>query len=217
MFGPDLARLGKDDPDANPRIDFDGTGEPFEGLLEKFDRAGLVPVIRDVTSDLGISCVVASATDDSVPGFPQAHGGIGAHPNARIAAVRALAELAQSRAVDIQGVREDLQPAGMPVDAAEAHLQRVQKIEPQRWLLQQEGLRCRLSDLPSVINDDVVADIRLIISRLAKSGMERVIVVDFSEPGPFSVVRVLVPGLEYWALDKGRLGKRAARFWKEQY
>jgi ribosomal protein S12 methylthiotransferase accessory factor len=197
MFGKQVAVLGWDDPDAYPRIDFQDAGEPFTSLLDKFARAELYPVVRDVTSDFGIPCVLAAVADESVPGFPQAHLGAGAHPNARIAVARALTELAQSRAVDIQGVREDIAPIGVVVRPEERKLQRVHKIQPQLWLLQQAGVQRRFCDIGSFENEDVGEDIQLILSRLTANGIERVIVVDFSEPGRFSVVRVMVPGLEF--------------------
>ncbi len=186
------------------------------GLLEKFTRAGLDPVIRDITSDFGIPCVLACVADDCVPGFPQAHAGMGAHPNATIAVIRALTELAQSRAVDIQGVREDIAPAGIDLHPAERHTQRVEKIEAQRWTLRQAGRSRPLRDIPSVENDDIADDIRLILSRLVEHGIDRVVVVNLSEAGsPFAVVRALVPGLEFWSLEQGKLGDRAVRFWRE--
>jgi ribosomal protein S12 methylthiotransferase accessory factor len=217
VFGADAAAaFGCDDPNAYPRIDLQDAGEPILSLIRKFETAGLSPVVRDITSDFGIPCVMASAADDCVPGFPQAHGGMGTHPIARIAVTRALTELAQSRAGDIQSVREDLQPAGITVHPADRKMQRIQKIQPQRWMLQQAGVERRLRDMPSFENDDIADDIRLILSRLARNGIERVIVVDLSEPGAiFSVVRVLVPGLEFWALDQGKLGHRATKFWRE--
>ncbi len=216
VFGAKVAELGGDDPDACPRVDLGQAGEPITSVLKKFARAGLSPVVRDMTSDLGIPCIIAAVSDDSVPGFPQAHSGMGAHPNARIAVVRALTELAQSRAVDIQGVREDLTAAGTPVHAVNRKLQRVQKIRPQFWMLQQAGRMRPFREIVSVENEDIADDLRLILSRLQSKGIERVIVVDLSEGGGvFSVVRVLVPGLEFWALDEGKLGDRAVRFWRE--
>ena len=60
---------------------------------------------------LGIPAIFAAAADEHIPGFPMAHSGLGAHPDVEVALRRALTELAQSRCVDIQGVREDLLPA----------------------------------------------------------------------------------------------------------
>lgn len=214
-FGEQAGAEGWDDPNAYPRIDLTAAGEPFPDLLASFGRAGLHPVVRDTTSDLGVCCVIASVADDSVPGFPQAHGGMGAHPNARIAVIRALTELAQSRAVDIQGVREDIIPAGAAARASSRHTQRVRKIEPRRWVLQQSGCLRPFREMPSFESDDIAEDIRLILSRLAGKGMERVLVADMSDPGGFSVVRVMAPGLEFWGLDRGKIGPRALHFWHQ--
>lgn len=214
LLGIEAAREGSDDADACPLIDLSGAGDPIEELVRKFQQAGLCPIVRDITSEFGIPCVIASAADDSVPGFPQAHSGLGAHPNARIAVVRALGELAQSRVVDIQGVREDLMPAGVPVAAHSAHTQRVQKIQTQRWMLQRRGVKRRFCDLLSTENDDIADDIRLILSRLQEHGIERAIVVDFTEPGGFAVVRVIVPGFELWSVDHEKIGARAIEFWR---
>ncbi len=203
-----------DDLSACPRIDLSGAGEPVASLLEKYDRAGLRPVIRDITSELGICVVSASVADDSVPGFPQVHAGMGAHPNVRIAVVRALTELAQSRAADIQAAREDLLPASPEASSPGMHLRRVHKFDPGHWMTCPAGPFRPLSEISSVENDDIADDIRLIFARLQRNGMDRVIVVDFSEPGGFPVVRVLVPGLEFWALDQGAIGPRALDYWR---
>ena len=205
---------GADDPDACPRIDLAGAGDPFPLLLEKFERAGLRLVVRDITSDIGIPSAVASTADDTVPGFPQAHGGMGAHPNARIAVIRAITELAQSRVVDIQGAREDIVAAHETAPEGNRLTQRVHKIEPGRWLFQQTGRTRRFRQMASVQNDDIADDIRLILARLARHGIERVLVVDLSGPDGFAVVRVMAPGLEFWALDGERIGPRALAFWR---
>jgi ribosomal protein S12 methylthiotransferase accessory factor len=192
-----------------------GASDPFSELLLKYERAGVRPVVRDITSALGICCAIATVTDDSIPDFPQAHSGMGAHPNARIAVVRALTEVAQSRLVDIQAVREDLSPSGAVVGPEARHLQRITCIDRRRWLLQESGPWRTLPEMPSVEQDDIADDIRLILDRLAAHGIERVIAVDFTTPGGFAVVRVLVPGLEFWAMDQGRIGTRATEFWRK--
>jgi ribosomal protein S12 methylthiotransferase accessory factor YcaO len=214
VFGTVVGGTGKDDVSACPIVDLRRAGQPIEELLERFEQAGLRPLVRDITSDLGICCVVASACDDSVQGFPQAHCGLGAHPNARIAVTRALTELAQSRATDIQGAREDIVAAGTAVPSTERHMQRIQKIEARRWLLQNAGPARWFSDLRSVQNEDISADINVILASLKNAGLTRVLVVQFDSPAPFSVVRTVVPGLEFWALEGGTVGWRAVEFWK---
>ena len=168
LLGMAAANQGVDDVGACPRIDLSEAGETISGLLAKFDRAGLTPVVRDITSEVGICAVMASIADDSVPGFPQVHGGIGAHPNSRIAVVRALTELAQSRAADIQAAREDLLPASAG-EAQAAHLRRAHKIEPGQWTTRHAGLLRPFREMPSIGNDDIAADIHLILSRLPRA------------------------------------------------
>jgi ribosomal protein S12 methylthiotransferase accessory factor len=214
-LGAKAGAQGLDSPSGYPRIDLTDAGHPFPELLAAFDRAGLRPVIRETTSDLEICCAVASVADDSVPGFPLVHCGIGTHPNSRIAVIRALTELAQSRVVDIQGAREDLVAQGAPEDGVFVHTRRVDKIDRKRWLLQENGPSRPFREIPSYENEDVAEDIRLILSRLERAGLRRALVVDLGGPAGFAVVRVMVPGLEFWWLDQGEIGSRALEFWRQ--
>jgi ribosomal protein S12 methylthiotransferase accessory factor YcaO len=214
LLGPRGDAHGADDCDVYPRIDLSEAAWPISALMEKFERAELRPVVRDISSDFGVSCVIASVADDYIPGFPQAHSGLGAHPCARIAIIRALTELAQSRAVDIQGVREDIRSADAAPAEHDRHTQRIEKIERGSWMLRPEGKQRRLAEMASTENEDIADDIRMMLAALQRQGMDRAVVVDLTEPGGFTVVRVLVPGLEFWILDQGKLGPRALQFWK---
>ena len=214
-LGTEAGAQSHDDADGYPHIDLTDAGHPFPELLAGFERAGLHPIVRQTTSDLEICCAAAAVADDSVPDFPLVHCGIGSHPNARIAAIRALTELAQSRAVDIQGAREDLVAAGAPADPAFLHTRRVDKIDRRRWLLQESGEARPFREIPSYENTDIAEDIRLILSRIERAGLNRALVVDFGAPAGLSVVRVMVPGLEFWWLDRGEIGPRALEFWRQ--
>jgi YcaO-like protein with predicted kinase domain len=204
-----------DDCNGYARIDRSTLPWPIDELIHKFARVGLRPVIRDISSDFGITCVMASVIDDWISGYPQAHAGLGAHPNARIAVIRALTELAQSRAVDIQAMREDILQAHAVAHEHERHTQRPRSIDHTRWMLHDQGTRRHLTDIPSIEHDDIADDIALILTRLQKNGIQRVVVVDLTEPGGFPVVRVAAPGLEFWEMDNGKLGSRALQFWKQ--
>lgn len=210
IYGADSAD-GPDDLEIYPCLEFSD-----DGLLASFHSAGLYPVVRDITSELRIPVIIASVADESVPGFPMAHSGLGCHPDANVALRRALTELAQSRAVDIQGVREDLTPPEGAEVMFSLHTRRVSAIRRDTWYLGLSKRRRTLAELPSLVNDDIESDLNHIVSRLAACGMNEVIVVDFTPPGaPFAVVRVIVPGIEFWATDRGRIGPRAQRFWRE--
>ena len=205
----DPARM-TDDLEIFPCIDF-----KEDQAVQLFEAAGLSPVVRDITSDIGVPTVFAAVADETIPGFPMVHCGIGTHPDARVAARRALTEAAQSRCVDIQGVREDVMPPDVQPTRYNLHTRRARQVERRSWHLGQSKMRRKLDDLPSAVHDDIQADIDHILSRLKACGIDQVIVVHFTPAdAPFAVVRVIVPSLETWSISHGRLGTRALNFWR---
>ena len=65
------------------------------------------------------------------------------------------------------------------------------------------------TNIPSYDSDDFQKDIRFVIDALYKQGLDRVIVVDLTrEEIGIPVVRVVVPGLEVFAMDPERRGER---------
>jgi len=105
MLNRETADSGPDDFELFPSIE--SVDSP---AAQQFEAASLSPIVHDITSDIGIPTIFAAIPDESLPGFPMVHGGVGTHPDVRVAVARALTEAAQSRCVDIQGVREDLMP-----------------------------------------------------------------------------------------------------------
>ena len=203
-------KKGPDDLEMFPCVDV-GSNE----LLLKFWHAGLFPSIRDMTSSIGIPAFFASVTDESISGYPMAHSGLGANPNAEVAIRRALLELAQSRCVDIQAVREDILPPGAAAEYFAMHTRRVEVINRESWYFGGSKRLKKLSDVPSNSFATIEEDLQFLLQRFAACGLDQIIVIDFT-PNliTHSVVRVLVPGIESWGLDHGSLGPRALEFWK---
>lgn len=148
------------------------------------------PVAKFRDAGLGL-WLVPITSDIGVPAVmastSEGDRGYGTHPDLEVALIRAITECAQGRAVAPQAGREEKPADQAPVKAA---------------------------DLPSYPSDDVAVDIRLILDRLRACGLPRAVVVDVSPPQiPVSAVRVLVPGLESWAIDRSKLGGRATRAW----
>lgn len=206
------AKDGPDDLERYPCVDLG----PDDDVLVRFWEAGLFPVVRDITSALGVPAFFASVTDESISGYPMAHSGLGAHPNAKVAAHRALLEVAQSRCVDIQAVREDILPADAFAQHFALHTRRVNVIRQDSWYFgRSSGVR-KLCDVPSHSFGTIEEDLQFLLQRFAACGLETILVVDFTpEATTHSVVRVIVPGVETWALDHGRVGQRATNFWKQ--
>jgi ribosomal protein S12 methylthiotransferase accessory factor len=206
---PENADNGPDDFDIFPSL------EPQDDPASRlFRRAGFEPILHDITSDIGIPTVFAVVPDENLPGFPMVHGGVGTHPDARIAARRALTEAAQSRCVDIQGVREDLRPPEYPNDGYSLHTRRVVGINRNLWFLGKSQRTRRLEDLPSALHEDLRGDLEHLLTKLKLRGIDQVIVVDLTPTdAPFAVVRVIVPALEMASITRGPLGQRALKFW----
>lgn len=217
-------RLGRDpvndfldDFERYPSIDLTGIGGGVEHLLNRYHRAGLHPVVRDISSDLGIPVVVAAVADDDVPGFPQAHMGVGAHPELCVAVSRALTETAQSRCADIQAVREDIADAEGECEAAGVaiHTRRVKSIDRRRWLHRHSSRIRPWTEIARQHNSDILTDIKLMLSRIQAAGVKQVVIVDFSpHDSGLSVIRAIAPRMEMWIADHGRLGDRAAAHWR---
>ncbi|CAN5676603.1 hypothetical protein BH10ACI4_BH10ACI4_11630 [soil metagenome] len=201
---------GPDDTEMFPSLE-----EMDDHASESFRAVGLQPVLHDITSDIGIPTVIAVVSDESVPSMPMLHAGAGTHPDARVAVKRALTEVAQSRCVDIQSVREDLALADWTRDQSGLQAKRVSHINHECWFLSKSRQQRPLNELPSAISDDVSDDLAYLLGRLVANEITEVIVIDFTPQNEFfSVVRVIVPDLEQASVQRGPVGRRALQFWR---
>lgn len=163
-------------------------------LLEKYERAGIVPRVWDVTSDIGISAFVCDipATIDSRRDGLRRFRGAGCHPNRNIALARALTEAAQIRLTYITGNRDDLPPS----DYEESHKEKLgaalldaasRAAEPRSF-----------GRAPHHDAEDLALDVRWELQRLRSVGIDRVIAVDLTRSDfGIPVVRIVIPGLEW--------------------
>lgn len=173
-------------------------------IVEKLDKAGIGVYAKDITSDVGIP-TVAVAIDDELTKDPALLSlGVGTHLVAEIAAVRALTEAVQSRLTTIHGTREDTVKAEFARRIGYERMKRINK----RWFSPSPE-RVSLSELRSFSGKDFLEDIKYTLERLGSAGLREVIAVDLTrgETG-VPAVRVIVPGLEVYAIDKERAGRR---------
>ena len=201
----------------HPHLDVASLPSRADALAARFRAAEISLRMVDITTDLGVPSILCTALDDfGLAAGQQSHVGFGTHPDAEIALVRALTECAQSRAIDIQAVREDLSAPGDSVPAFLSHTQRSISFDRAGWAWQPTDVVIAASELASVRNADDAADLRFVLSQLRRCGLSRAIIVDLSPPDlPVVVVRAIVPGLESWGLDRSRLGRRAAAAWND--
>jgi ribosomal protein S12 methylthiotransferase accessory factor len=214
VWDPKEEQPFEDDGDRYPIMDPDTFDGEVREVYDRFLHAGLSPSMRDITSDIGIPTFVVSCTEDVSADLPRAHLGVGTHQEPSIAALRALTETAQSRVVDIQGVREDMVSAEEKVSRYMSHAKRVSRISRRIWYHMDTTNRRSFADVPCTTTGDTLDDIKVMLDGLRRCDLNLAIEVDVTNPEVnLPVTRVIVPGLESWAADHGRVGRRGAKHW----
>lgn len=188
--------------DAGPRVE--GIDRGIAGdLLRRFAAAEVDVVVRDITSDIGVPTFAAVADDTVLRDPALLTMGMGTHTNAGIAVLRALTEVAQSRLTQIHGAREDTDTADFRRRMGYDRVKRMNRY----WY--EAPAAETFASVPSLDTDDFLTDIRHTTGRLEAAGFDRVIAVDLTRPEiGVPVVRVIVPGLETYAMDSERMGQR---------
>lgn len=199
--------------------------EPIKFLVRKFTDAGISLLIKDITQkDIGIPTFVASSVEWITKDYGYFAKGYGTHPDSRIALIRAITELSQTRAVNIQGARDDLKKIQYK-DNDEIYKRKWQFITSSSSTQTNNNKNIAFSEIKTYIKKDILDDIKLILNKLKKAGLKRAIVVDLTNPNVgIPVVRIIVPGLETFEVAKIYtnanliFGKRARKqFWKIPY
>jgi ribosomal protein S12 methylthiotransferase accessory factor len=177
-------------------IDF----KPISNLVKKFNDAKIPLIIKDITSPIGVPTFNASSIEWITEDYGYLAEGHGTHPDARIALLRAITEVSQTRAANIQGARDDLRKISYGNSNSD---------EKKTWQFMKSKNSIQFSEIKSYINDDILDDIKFILSRLISNGLKQVIVADLTNPQiMIPVVRTIVPGLETFKITKAVIGKR---------
>jgi thioglycine synthase len=205
-----------------PDVDISEISEectPIGCLVKRFALAGVSLLIKDITQkDIGIPTFVASSTEWITHDYGYFAKGFGSHPDSRVALLRAITEVSQTRAVNIQGARDDLRKIQYKGDDG-IHKRKWQFI-PSSTSEKKDGTRelIKFSEIKSYVNNDILDDIDLIIRRLKEAELERAIIVDLTDPNVgIPVVRAIVPGLESFEVTHTIMGKRAKKYFGRIY
>jgi thioglycine synthase len=182
-----------------PCLDQKTIPKELRSTTERFRACGVELFVRVITSDIGVPAFYACTLEKHGEAQFLAHEGMGAHPDARVALMRAITEVAQSRAADIQGSREDL---------TFWRARAMKRLNGREWIFQNDSMVC-FDSLSTFESSTVLGDIHYMQELLLRIGIRRVIGVDLTRPDVrVPVVRVIVPGLESHCVDKWRAGKR---------
>ncbi len=181
-----------------------GTGGPIGVIVGKLTGANVKAYAKDITSDIDIA-TVAVALDDEMTRDPALLSlGVGTHLEPEIAIMRAFTEAVQSRLTTIHGTREDTYKADFARRVGYERMKRINR----KWF-EENGAEASIGEMPAYRSADFLDDIKFTLKRLSSVGLDEAIVVDLTRSETaVPAVRVIVPGLEVYAMDKDRAGKR---------
>jgi thioglycine synthase len=196
-----------DEPNLFPMLDLEGAiHQPARNLVNRFKAANISLMVKEITSDVGIPTFNAASVEWLTQNYGYLAEGTGTHPDARIALVRAITEVAQTRAANIQGARDDLRKINYVGENSE---------DKRSWQFMNSDRKVRLSEVESYYNENILEDIKLILNHLKAVGLKKAIVVDLTVPWiGIPVVRAIVPGLETFKFTKSVVGQRARNYFK---
>lgn len=197
----------KDDPGIFPDVDISEIEfEPAKAMANKFSNAGIPLIIKDITSTVGIPTFNASSIEWVTHDYGYLAEGHGAHPDSRIALLRAITEVSQTRAANIQGARDDLRKINYGQDNTD---------DKRAWQFMPSKNTIKFSEVRTYFNEDILEDIKLLLDHLKGDGLATAIIVNLTNPEiGIPVVRAVVPGLETFKITKSVMGHRAKRYFK---
>ena len=190
------------------QIDLDSIeSETVNDAISKFSENDIKIKLMDFTADVNIPTIAASADDTLLKDAGLLTLGIGTHLDPEVAVLRALTEVAQSRATQIHGAREDTVRADFARTAGYERMKRINK-----YYFQEEDEKIRLSDIENRSTDSITKDIDIVLDELKSNEIEHVLYYDLTRPElNVNVVRVIIPTMELYSIDPSRAGYRFLR------
>ena len=187
------------------QIDLDSIeSETVNDILEKFESEGIKIKLMDFTADVKIPTIAASADDTVTKDAGLLTLGMGTHLDPEVAILRALTEVAQSRATQINGAREDTVRADFAREAGYERMKRINK-----FYFRDEEEKIKLTDIENKSTSSITKDIEIVKNELMDNDIDKILYVDLTRPElDVSVVRVIIPEMELFALDSSRAGYR---------
>ena len=173
-------------------------------IINKFESEGIKIKLMDFTADIKIPTIAASADDTITKDAGLLTLGMGTHLDPEVAVLRALTEVAQSRATQINGAREDTVRADFAREAGYERMKRINK-----FYFKNEENQIKLSDIENKSTSSITKDIEIVKDELIANDIEKILYVDLTRPElDVSVVRVVIPEMEVYTIDPSRAGYR---------
>lgn len=178
----------RDDTDLATTIDQSSLPTDISDLVQQFKYAGLDLVIKDLPNDFGLPAFGVAAVAQADFERHLACAGYAVRTSSSGALIAALLELAQTRATDLQGAREDRH---------ELEKSRVDAVPEGHWLATPGGRDAAFAERTH--SAGVVA----LVEACRTANLTEIAFVEFPAWPGVSVVRVLVPDAETWHATGG--------------
>lgn len=187
------------------QIDLDSIeSDIVNDTIEKFESEGIKIKLMDFTADINVPTIAASADDTVTKDAGLLTLGMGTHLDPEVATLRALTEVAQSRATQINGAREDTVRADFAREAGYERMKRINK-----YYFKEEENKINLSDIENKSTTSITEDIEIVKDELISNDIDKILYTDLTRPElNISVVRVVIPEMEIYAIDPTRAGYR---------
>jgi ribosomal protein S12 methylthiotransferase accessory factor len=201
-----FADPGDPEPPARP-MELASLPDSARSWIERLLGEGLEVAVHEIGGDLGVASFRCLISDLAYPGrggtVTQHFVGWGTAPQAELALVRSVTEAVQSRLGVVQASRDSFNTTRLGRSGA-ARSQRRRIFEPTR--------RLPFAAVESFASPDLRGDLRFLLARLKAAGIERVLVADLTRADlGVPVVRVRVPGLACFSVNRRRVGWRCLR------
>ncbi|KZX16263.1 YcaO-like family protein [Methanobrevibacter cuticularis] len=180
----------------------------INSILEKFREESIEIKLLDLTADVKIPTMLASADDTRLKDPALLTIGVGTHLNPEIAIMRALTEVAQSRATQIHGTREDTSRA---VFMRKAGYERMKKINKEYFIEEEDKIN--LTDIEDNSTNSLKHDIEITVNELRNNSFDKILFTNLTrEEIGVNVIRMIIPGTETYTVDSERIGNRWMKF-----
>lgn len=179
-------------------------------IERRIERAGFKLFVRYGENSFQIPFFRATVAESDAFDPLYIFGGYGCHPSKEIAVMRAVCEAVQSRLTMIHGGRDDVinnfQRFEQMPDAERANY-------AERFIAQLTNSNDKIAftQIPEKITpeSDINSCFQLLVSALKENGLDKICRVVFTEPtDPVQVLRIIVPGLEFFNETAKRVGIR---------
>jgi ribosomal protein S12 methylthiotransferase accessory factor len=188
--------------------------ETLDPLFNRVEQAGLSAVVRYTPSVIGLPYFQGFILEPSDSAPIAISCGSGLHLCRDIAAVRGLAEAAQSRLSYIHGGRDDLieRFQYFSTDGREAELDAVARLRRDINNTRESRTYSSIEDANPEIHS-IESALECLLRRLRSNGFSQVLRVVLSKnDSPLAVVKIVIPGMESFQPALKRAGPRLSRY-----